>query len=37
MIVAMLVYQYERQPMFVDEYSYDFARPNGDKQTMKLA
>ena len=37
MTVAMLVYQYERQPMFSDEYSYDFVRPNGDKQTMKLA
>ena len=37
MIVAMFAYQYERVEAMFQEYSFEFVRPNGDKQTMKLA
>ena len=37
MLINVFAYQYASQPMFSDEYGYAFARPDGDKQTVKLA
>ena len=35
MIITMFAYQYERAEAMFQEYSFEFVRPNGDKQTEK--